>query len=1052
MVNKRHLLILFVTLFSATLCVADDMLTGTPISSTSQTLLVAANAFDGDKTTYFKGRNSDMAWVGLDLGTPHVITRIGVTPRDGITPTKRMLLAVMEGANQPDFSDAIPLHLISEEMEKGATGYFDINVSRGVRYVRFVGTDDSYCELCEMEVYGHEGEGDDSRFYQVTNLPTISIHVKNNAVPTNKGQDFESTVTIIYDNGTLIQEYPILTRVRGNFSASHENRPYRIKFNDGKSHHMFHGSIKDESPAKAKKWTLINSYGDKTLIRNNVAFEISRRARMPYTPFCRNVDVLLNGEYRGCYQLTDWLGIDDERIDIDEMTPDDIEGEALTGGYFFEMNGYANSDPVHFTSHHGNPITVHSPEDDEIQNVQFNYLKDHFNEMEERVYSDDYTDDINGYRPLLDLDTFLRYFLACEYVGNTDMIWQVFMYKRRGDDHIYTGPVWDNDLALDNDGGVYPGNKRADWTYTIRCAGQWGNFVSRILSDDRAVAQLQEMWGQLREDGRFEPRDLTYFVDSLRQEVNASQRLNFIRWPYLTQLVHCNPRVWGDWDTEVDVVRDYVEGRVEWMDKKLRYNTLETKDGAYQINSSLDMVTFSKMLNSGKLLGKVRVELNNDLDMVGYDTRFTPIGTEAHPFKGTFDGKEHVIRNLHLKGDNNVGLFGVVSGNATIENLTLDSSCSFEGNRYVGGLIGYMASGELTLHACANQATVTATGAHAGGLLGGAKSGNVAVTYCMNSGNVSANSQAAALVSNADDVNISSSYNAGSIEGSRSDKELATARALHFDNCFDIYGHQGTTITSEQVSSGELCWMLNLQTEGNVWRQNIDNNSPHDPCPVVISKHGVVFNDGGRYTNHNPNMPCFRYYKLEITKITGDNIIQLAEFDLLDEQGNAYDGLKVYKGTNSTISHEDWPNIADNDVNTKFCSQFSGSVTFLFDAGSEVAVSAYRLYTANDTQSNPNRNPISWKLYVSNDKLIRMDDNRWQLLDERKNDHTLGATNYTPYDFILSPLASIEEMTLKAVDAIVDDTLYDLLGRPMPTDHPLTPGIYIQRGRKIYIP
>ena len=59
------------------------------------------------------------------------------------------------------------------------------------------------------------------------------------------------------------------------------------------------------APAKEKKWTLINNYGDKTLMRNILAFEVSRRVGLGYTPFCHPVDVIVNGEYRGCYQLCD---------------------------------------------------------------------------------------------------------------------------------------------------------------------------------------------------------------------------------------------------------------------------------------------------------------------------------------------------------------------------------------------------------------------------------------------------------------------------------------------------------------------------------------------------------------------------------------------------------------------------------------------------------------------------------------------------------------------------------------------------------------------------
>ena len=283
---------------------------------------------------------------------------------------------------------------------------------------------------------------------------------------------------------------------------------------------------------------------------------------------------------------------------------------------------------------------------------------------------------------MLDLDSFLKYFLACEYAGNTDMIWQVFMWKERGDDHIYTGPVWDNDLALDNDGNVYPGNERQDWTYTVRCAGRWGNFVSRILSDASAMGRLQTIWAELRDKDAFNKESMENWVDSLRRQVSASARLNHIRWPYLLQKVHCNPAVWGTWDAEVDVVRNYVGGRVAWFDKKLSYDQLTMKDGVYQIGTPRDLVTFSKMVREGAT--DANAVLLADLDMTDYDGAYVPIGDANHIYTGNFDGQRHTIRNLRVEGSFYVGFFGVVGGNATISNLTMDATCEFSGSRYVG--------------------------------------------------------------------------------------------------------------------------------------------------------------------------------------------------------------------------------------------------------------------------------------------------------------------------------------------------------------------------------
>ncbi|MEE0689574.1 MAG: discoidin domain-containing protein, partial [Bacteroidaceae bacterium] len=215
-------------------------------------------AFDGDENTYYAASRKSMGWVGLDLGAPHVITKIGVLPRSTSSSNTNMLLGVLEGANDPTFIDAIPLYVIQESPIKDFVTYYKIEVSRGVRYVRYVGPDKARSVIAELSFYGYRGAGDDSRFYQVTNLPTVSIHVQDDKVPQTKKQDFNARIFLTCDQGTLVQEWPIKVRVRGNFSASHENKPYRFKIDDGKSHRLFKGSKKYESLAKAKKWTLIN--------------------------------------------------------------------------------------------------------------------------------------------------------------------------------------------------------------------------------------------------------------------------------------------------------------------------------------------------------------------------------------------------------------------------------------------------------------------------------------------------------------------------------------------------------------------------------------------------------------------------------------------------------------------------------------------------------------------------------------------------------------------------------------------------------------------------
>jgi hypothetical protein len=552
-------------LVPAVWAVADtgNKLTGTVIGTTesvdystsqkSTTVNTREMAFDGNLNTCFASWERSYTWAGLDLGTPHVITRVGWSPRNDGKGEERVLLGVFEGANREDFMDALPLYIIKERGTIGQMSYATVDCSRGFRYVRYVGPSDARCNIAELEFYGNEGEGDDSHLTQLTNLPTVSIHTQDGVIPYDKVTDIASQIAIISNDGTKLLYEPGGVRERGNASRSFPKKPYRIKF-DKKQKPL-------DAPAKAKKWTLINNYGDKTLMRNLLAFELSRKMGMPYTPYGTAVDVLLNGEYKGCYQLCDQVEVNDGRVEITEMTPEDNTGDALTGGYFIEVDAYAHEETSWFTSTNNNPVTIKSPDEDEITTNQHEYIRQYFNRME------------NQWKTYLDLNTFLRHFLVGELAGNTDTYWSTYMYKERGESQIHTGPVWDFDLAFENDNRTYPIMSLTDYIYRTKgsCAGNMRQFVNKIVVNDAsAKAQLKEIWGEVRQAGLTEEY-MTDYIDAWEQTLGQSQELNFLRWPIMNQYVHQNPRLWGSYQAEVQNVRRYMKERITWMDNKLGY-------------------------------------------------------------------------------------------------------------------------------------------------------------------------------------------------------------------------------------------------------------------------------------------------------------------------------------------------------------------------------------------------------------------------------------------------------------------------------------------------
>ena len=85
--------------------------------------------------------------------------------------------------------------------------------------------------------------------------------------------------------------------------------------------------------------------------------------------------------------------------------------------------------------------------------------------------------------------------------------------------------------------------------------------------------------------------------------------------------------------------------------------------------------------------------LTDDIDFGGRE--LLPVAAQVSDFQGLFfsgcfDGQDHVLRNavIHLPDASCVGLFGFISGNGRVRNVTLEN-ITVCGSNYVGGLAGW---------------------------------------------------------------------------------------------------------------------------------------------------------------------------------------------------------------------------------------------------------------------------------------------------------------------------------------------------------------------------
>ena len=140
----------------------------------------------------------------------------------------------------------------------------------------------------------------------------------------------------------------------------------------------------------------------------------------------------------------------------------------------------------------------------------------------------------------------------------------------------------------------------------------------------------------------------------------------------------------------------------KWTDAGNYSSSLRTDGNTYYIDSEKDLALVAYNVNAGvtDYLGK-NLNVTRDLNMSGKD--WTPIGTKDHPFKGNFDGGNHVISNITVNNPSGSfnGLFGKVNGYMNLINADdLDGSkhirnivvknADIKGGDYTGAIAGQM--------------------------------------------------------------------------------------------------------------------------------------------------------------------------------------------------------------------------------------------------------------------------------------------------------------------------------------------------------------------------
>lgn len=382
-----------------------------------------------------------------------------------------------------------------------------------------------------------------------THLPAIYISTGN--VPITSKETYITGSMWIAGSiaGDTLYNGTLQIRGRGNSTWEMPKKPYKVKL-DKKFGLLGMSSDKD--------WALIANYGDLSLMRNEIAYELSRRLNEPFTVADKYVDVILNGEYEGNYQLTQTIDVSSSKVDIDKQTNAMTTEPDISGGYLLEVDGYAATEPIHFYTPAGLGITVHYPDDDDINTAQVNYITGYYTNFENALFADNFKDSADGYQKYLDVPTFINTYMVNEIIANSDLFWSTYQYKKRNDPKIYTGPVWDFDLAANDDSRL--GNSVNKMM--IDAGQQPRKWMNRLMEDPAFRHAMRDHWNAIKGS----VGDMDALIDKIAAQLASSQKANFKKWDILNQIIHLNLVAPGSYDVEVANLKTYLTTRIPWLD------------------------------------------------------------------------------------------------------------------------------------------------------------------------------------------------------------------------------------------------------------------------------------------------------------------------------------------------------------------------------------------------------------------------------------------------------------------------------------------------------
>ncbi len=290
--------------------------------------------------------------------------------------------------------------------------------------------------------------------YQVYTLNVTT----NGSVGVNSKEDYVNCFVSL-DGKDGYNCYSGTGRIRGRGNSTwawYDKKPYRLKLD--KKNKML-------GLDKSKDWVLLANYRDVTDLMNTFMFETASWMGMSYVNHTRYVELFLDGDYKGLYQMTEQVEQGKNRVNVA-----DNGGILLAMDYDDGPDGDTSTDASFFSSVFSMPMCVKYPKD--ATAAQVDSIKNLLGTLETAIKDADY----DALDKVMDMKSFMTMAMLQEYSQNVEICAprSIYMYKDVNG-KWFMGPFWDWDAGFD-----------FDWSDMMTGHTYFSDYTELVLGTDPA--------------------------------------------------------------------------------------------------------------------------------------------------------------------------------------------------------------------------------------------------------------------------------------------------------------------------------------------------------------------------------------------------------------------------------------------------------------------------------------------------------------------------------------------------------------------------------------